>query len=68
MDWCFEMPGVMSEFLGLFTCLGDCRTIKHTSNALEKRAAGILQSYRAFVHLSAPLHCMNEAYCTNSMF
>lgn len=42
--------------------------VKHTLNVLEKRAAGMLQFYHAFVHLSAPLHCMNEVYCTNSMF
>lgn len=56
------------NFLGFLPVLMTVEPVKHTSNALEKRAAGILQSYHAFVHLSAPLHCMNEVYCTNSMF
>lgn len=56
------------NFLGFLPILVIVEPVKHTLNVLEKRAAGILRSCYAFVHLSAPLYCMNEAYCTTSMF
>lgn len=56
------------NFLSFLPALVVVEPGKHTLNVLEKRAAGILQSYHTSVHLSAPLHCMNEVYCTNSVF
>lgn len=56
------------NFLGFLPVLVVVEPVEQTLNVLEKRAAGILQSCRAFICLSAPLYCVNEVYCTNSVF
>lgn len=68
MDWCFERPGIMREFLGLFVCLCDCRTSKMCFKCPWEEAAGILRSYHAFGHSSALLTLHERIYCTNAMF